>query len=87
MAITTFTVTNLNPDFEALSGFWFDPQNSSGDKTGITTQDSRGTWVWVDGQSFDIDGSSGIDGTAASAMLNALEDECFGWKPQGWYDS
>ena len=96
MATTTFTVTNLNPDFEFPNGFWFDPRNDGGidlntddDGTddvvvapnGVTTNDSRGVWVWVDGQTFDIDGSSSVVGTQANILKNALQSRTFAWTP------
>ncbi len=97
MASTTFTVTNLNPDFEYVDGFWFDPKNDGGidlntddDGTddvvvapnGVTTNDSRGVWVWVNGQSFVIDGDVAVAGTQSNILKNGLQNRSFAWVPK-----
>ncbi len=97
MATTTFTVTNKNPDFEYPDGFWFDPKNDGGvdlntdddgsddvvvAPNGVTTNDSRGVWVWVNGQTFILDGSSAVAGTQAAIFKNALQERSFAWTPK-----
>ena len=97
MAQTTFTVTNLNPDFEFPHGFWYNPRNDGGldlntdddgsddveyPPNGVTTNDPRGVWVWLNGETFVIDGSSSVAGTQAAILKNSLASEAFAWVPQ-----
>ena len=96
---TTFTVTNLNPDFEFVDGFWFDPKNDGGTDAGLdaipgnaddvyhaplglTTNDARGVFVWVNGQSFDIDGDVAVATSQAYLLKNALLNRSFPWFPK-----
>lgn len=89
MKKTTFTVTNLNPDFEFPSGFWFANRSDGGEVGGTPTpgygtyaDDKRGTWVWCNGTEFEIDGDVAVRGTRAFMLKQGLLQETFNWLPK-----
>jgi hypothetical protein len=98
MATTTFKVTNLNPDFEFIDGFWFKVGSDGGVNTQGTTDpsddtitpsagtyadDRRGDWIWCNGTEFTLDGDASTEPRSHAGLIKAgLEQEVFVWRPK-----